>query len=265
MLGLDFATIEAAARPVLMAMPRLLPVFFILPVFSGQAVIGMVRNSLVLLLAVFVSPALSPGDMAQTGPFLLIGLVMKELLIGFLLAFVFSVFLWAIQSAGHLIDFQSGSANAVFFDPMSGQEGGPTASFLMYLAIALFMTGGGFQATLGLVFESYRIWPPESFLPNVGAAMEHFAMKEGDTLAALTIKLAAPVVLVLVVVELGLGLVNRIAPNLNVFTVAPPLKGALAMLMLVLFLPFIYESLRSSLSPDSGMLAFLRSLIERER
>jgi type III secretion protein T len=263
MAGLDFAMIEAAARPVLMAMPRLLPVFFILPVFSGQVVLGMVRNSLILLMAIFVAPSIAAGGMMQMAPFVLVGLIVKELLIGFLLAFAFSIFLWAIQSAGHLIDFQSGTANAAFFDPVSGHEGGPTATFLTYLAVALFMAGGGFEATLGLIFESYRIWPPESFLPNIGVALEQFAMKEGDSLAALTVKLAAPVVLVLVVVELGLGLVNRIAPNLNVFTVAPPLKGALSMLMLALFLQFIYDALRSSLNPDSGMLAFLRSLIER--
>ncbi len=263
MPGLDFAAIEVAARPVLMAMPRLMPVFFILPVFSGQAILGMVRNSLILLLAMFVAPAVAAGNLLQMAPLVLIGLILKEVLIGFLLAFAFSLFLWAIQSAGHLIDFQSGSANAAFFDPVSGHDGGPTAAFLMYLASALFMVGGGFEATLALIFESYRIWPPDSFLPNVGVALEHFAMKEGDGLMTLTIKLAAPVVLVLVVVELGLGLVNRIAPHLNVFSVAPPLKGALAMLMLVLFLHFIYEALRSSFSPNSGMLAFLRSLIER--
>ena len=263
MVGLDFAVIEAAARPVLMAMPRLVPVFFILPVFSGQVVLGMVRNSLVLLLAIFVSPSIAAGGMMHMAPLVLAGMVLKEVLIGFLLGFAFSIFLWAIQNAGHLIDFQSGTANAAFFDPVSGHEGGPTASFLTYLAAALFMAGGGFEATLGLVFESYRIWPPDSFLPNVGTVLEQFAMKEGDSLMALTVKLAAPVVLVLVVVELGLGLVNRIAPNLNVFAVAQPLKGALAMLMLVLFLQFIYDALRSSLSPGSGMLAFLRSLIER--
>jgi type III secretion protein T len=259
----NLSTLESTFRSLLMVMPRLAPIFFILPIFSGDAVAGLVRNGFIMVLALFIAPVVAAGVATPMAPFMWVGLAAKEALIGVLLGFAFSAFLWAIENAGHLIDFQTGSANAQFFDPVSGHEGGPTSGFLTYLAMALFMAGGGFQAMLALIFESYRLWPVASFFPNVGAGLDQFALKETDSIMSLTMKLAAPVLLVLIVVELGIGLINRVVPQLNVFSFSWPVKSSLATLMMALFLYFVYESLRSFLNPDSGILEFLRALIQR--
>jgi type III secretion protein T len=144
---------------------------------------------------------------------------------------------------------------------VAGHENGRTSEFLGWLAITLFVSAGGLLAMLGAIVDSYRIWPVASFFPDTGLVLEQFAVRQGDTLFTWIVKLAAPVIFVLLLVELGLGLVGRVAPQLNVFDFSQPLKSLLATLMLMLSLFFVYESLQEFLRPQNGVLAFLRGAL----
>jgi len=255
----ELSAIEAMFAPIALTLPRLLAVFAVAPFFSGNLINGMTRNGLVLMLAIFMSPVAGEMPSMAIGTWLLIAA--KEALIGLLLGLGFGIFIWAIQSVGDLIDFQTGSANAPFFDPVGGHEGGPTGQFLGWVVITLFMSVGGMLAMVGVIVDSFRIWPVASFFPNVGAVLEQFAVRQGDTLFLWTVKLAAPVILVLLLVELGIGLIGRVAPQLNVFVFSQPLKSLLANLMILLFLYFVYESLQEFLRPENGVLDFLRATL----
>lgn len=253
---LELATIERLFTPVALMLPRLLAIFAVVPYLSGSMLTGLVRNGLLLMLAIFMSPLAGELPSASLGMWLLIAC--KEALIGLMLGLGFGIFIWALQSVGDLIDFQTGSGNASFFDPTAGHENGPTGEFLGWLAITLFVSSGGLLALLGVVADSYRLWPVGSFFPDMGAVLEQFVIHQGDTLFLWIVKLASPVLLVLLLVELGAGLISRAAPQLNVFVFAQPLKSLLATLMMLLFLYFVYDSLREFLRPDNGVLEFLR-------
>ena len=257
----NFADIAASARPILFVMPRLLPIMLIVPVFNEQIVTGLVRNGLAVVIAAFVAPAIDPTQIVDL-PFLIWCLLAaKEALIGILLAGAMSAVLFAIQGVGYLIDFQTGSGNAAFFDPMGGHDGGPTSGFLNYVAIALFVTAGGLQMIVQLFAQSYTWWPIGALTPNLSAVLSTFILRQTDAVFVWMVKLAAPVVIVLVLVEAGIGLVGRAVPQLNIFTFSQPVKSALAMLMMVMFMPLVYASLHAQLSPDSGRIALLRSLL----
>jgi type III secretion protein T len=129
------------------------------------------------------------------------------------------------------------------------------------MVITLFVSAGGLLAMLGVVVDSYRLWPVASFFPNLGVVLEQFAIRQGDTLFLWIVKLAAPVIFVLLLVELGIGLISRVAPQLNVFVFSQPLKSLLAHLMMLLFLFFVYESLQEFLRPENGVLDFLRATL----
>ncbi|MFP4591898.1 type III secretion system export apparatus subunit SctT [uncultured Ralstonia sp.] len=261
MQGYDSAAMEGLFRQALLVLPRLLPILFMVPVFSGRVVTGMVRSGLIAILAVFVAPAMEGTALTVQGGGLWMALALKEALIGVLLGMAFGALLWALENIGHLIDFQTGSGNASFFDPVAGHESGATASFLGFLAITLFVTGGGLHVMLGAFFESYALWPVERMLPSAQAALEQFAVHEADSVMSWTVKLAAPVIIVLVVAEAGIGLINRAVPQLNVFLFAQPVKSLLAVLMMVLFLGFVFESLKTFLSSNGEMVWLLRALL----
>lgn len=257
--GGEFAALESIAGAVTLTLPRVLSIFAVVPFFSGSMLTGVARNGLLLMLALFMSPAAGELPAMSVGTWVLVAA--KEALIGTMLGLGFGIFLWAIQSVGDLIDFQTGAGNAAFFDPVAGHENGRTAEFLGWLAITLFVSAGGLLAMLGAIVDSYRIWPVASFFPDTGLVLEQFAVRQGDTLFTWIVKLAAPVIFVLLLVELGLGLVGRVAPQLNVFDFSQPLKSLLATLMLMLSLFFVYESLQEFLRPQNGVLAFLRGAL----
>jgi type III secretion protein T len=259
MQDIDLASIEHLFTPVALTMPRLLALFTVVPFLSGSMLNGMVRNGLLLMLAMFMSPL--AADVPSAAPAMWVLIVAKEALIGLLLGLGVGLFIWALQSVGTLIDFQTGSGNASFFDPTAGHDTGPTGQFLGWLAITLFVSSGGLLALLGVVADSYRIWPVGAFYPHLGRVLEEFAIRQGDTLFEWIVKLASPVLLVLLLVEFGAGLISRAAPQLNVFVFAQPLKSLLATLMMLLFLYFVYDSLRTFLQPHNGVLDFLRGAL----
>lgn len=258
MYGLE--TIESLLVPILVTLPRLAAVFAVVPFLSNQVMSGLMRGGLVVMLAMFFSPVVG-GHVPQMAIGALITLAAKEILIGLMLGLAFSLFLWAIQSVGDLVDFQTGAANATFFDPITGHEGGPTGGFLSQLVTTLFISSGGLLAILGVLADSYRIWPITSYLPHVDMVLEQFVIRQGDTLLTWIIKLGAPIVLVLLLTDLGLGLVNRFAPQLNVFVFSQPLKSFLSVLMMILFLSFVFELLRSFMAPGNDVLNFLRAML----
>ncbi len=251
---------EALFMPVLLTMPRLMATFSVVPFLSGEIMTGFIRSGFVVMLAMFFSPVVGeilPVMSATT----IVALAAKEILIGLMLGLAFGLFIWAIQSVGDLIDFQTGAANATFFDPITGHEGGPTGSFLSQLVTTLFISAGGLLAILGVLVESYRIWPITSYMPHMDVVLEQFVIRQGDTLFLWIVKLGSPVVLVLLLTDIGLGLVNRFAPQLNVFVFSQPLKSFLASLMMILFLMFVFELLQGFMRPGNDVLAFLRAML----
>jgi type III secretion protein T len=256
---IELAALQAWFMPVALTLPRLLAVFAIAPFFSGNLMSGLVRNGIVLVLALYMSPAASDLPELTLGGWVLVAA--KEAFIGVLLGLGFGIFVWAVQSVGDLVDFQTGSASAPFFDPIGGHEGGPTGQFLGWVVITLFMSAGGMLAMVRVIIDSFRLWPVASFHPRVGPMLEQFVIRQGDTLFLWTLKLAAPVIFVLLLVELGIGLIGRVAPPLNVFVFAQPVKSVLANLMLLLCMYFLYDSLREFLRPENGVLEFLRSAL----
>ena len=177
--SIEVANLEKFFTAVALTLPRLFAIFAVVPFLSGGMITGVVRNGLLLMLAMFMSPVAGEMPQASIGTWILIA--GKEALIGLMLGLGFGIFIWAIQSVGDLIDFQTGSSNASFFDPVAGHENGPTAEFLGWMVITLFISAGGLLAMLGVVVDSYRLWPVASFFPNLGVVLEQFAIRQGDT------------------------------------------------------------------------------------
>jgi type III secretion protein T len=105
------------------------------------------------------------------------------------------------------------------------------------------------------------VWPVASFAPHFAPALLPFIARGATSVMMWTVKLAAPVVMVLVLIELGFGLVSRAMPQLNVFMMSQAVKSAVAVLMMALFLPFVYSMLHTYLGPDNSLLDLLKSML----
>ncbi|MCL1890233.1 MAG: type III secretion system export apparatus subunit SctT [Desulfovibrionaceae bacterium] len=232
---------------------RLMVFFFFVPFLSGEAVPSQLRFSLSALLAFFVYPIFAGLNPPGSGlPFFLwlFCVLGKELLVGFLLAYTASVVFWAMLSVGFIMDNQRGAGMAQATDPVSGEATSLFGGFLHQTTIYIFFSSGAFLQMLLLLLSSYGVCPPGFELgASAKEGIPFFLLGQFSRLMVMTIVFAAPIMLVCLLSDVSLGIVNRIAPQLNVFFLSMPIKSALGLLMIMLYmgtiLPLINQELFS--------------------
>jgi type III secretion protein T len=227
---------------------RVAVAFVLLPVFAPDTIPATVRSAIFLalgLLSLALQPAV-PVDRFDALQWLL--LFGREVLIGLALGFVLAALLWAFEAAGSIIDTKVAVANGQIADPMAGESLTPTATMLGRIAGYLFMASGGFMLYVGVLVESYRLWPLASadFAPRVGGVAV-FERALGD-LMLLALLLAGPVLVVMYAIDLALGLVNRFAPQLNLIPLSMSLKQLAALAVWAIVLGNLVQAFGDELS-----------------
>ncbi|WP_342356801.1 type III secretion system export apparatus subunit SctT [Chromobacterium violaceum] len=247
-----------------MALARPLGAMLLMPLF-GPSMLGgtLIRNTLALMAAMPVLPWLAgaalPNPMLAPGVY--VWLLCSELAIGLLLGFSAALPFWAADAAGFVLDTLRGASMAGVLNPLLGGQSSPMGALLSQLLATLFLILGGFHAFLSALYASYLQLPPgagwqwsSGFLP--------FLLSEWRALYMLALGFALPTVVVMVLVDLALGLINRSVQQLNVFSLSMPIKSALALLMLIIALQF---SLSGALERFSGFDGGLARQLERTR
>ena len=107
---------------------------------------------------------------------------------------------------------------------------------------------GGMVALVGLLFESFQWWPLGSLSPDWAPLLEDFVRVETDRYVEAVVKIAAPALLVLVLVDLGFGLIAKTAEKLEPNNLSQPVKGAIALIMLSLLVALFFEQVRPALA-----------------
>lgn len=207
---------------------RVAVAFLLVPLFTNELVPAMVRNAMFLsiaLLSVLMQPAPAPLTFSTVQWF---SIFAKEALIGGVIGFMFAGVMWAFEAAGAVIDTKAGTTQAQVTDPMSGTQTTLTGAFLGRLASYVFMAGGGFMLLIGTLLESYVLWPVRSPMPDLAANGALLFEAEFGRIMLLTLVVAAPALVLLYLVEAVLGLVNRFAQQLNVFSLSQSLKTVTA-------------------------------------
>lgn len=243
---MDIEPLKQILLPFVAVLPRILALFAVFPVLGRELFPGLVRRAVAVSLSLVLFPVVSPGivEGALSSPTLLAAVIGKEVVLGLLMGYLAGVVFWVAESVGFFIDNQRGATIASVFNPLSGAQTSPTGSLLFQLTAVLFFTGGGFLLLLSALFESYRIWPVFSFFPRFQAGFSGFFLGQADRIMELTVLLGGPVIIALFASELGLGLISRFAPQLNVFFLSMPVKSGIAVLLLALYLGFLVSFFR---------------------
>jgi type III secretion protein T len=246
---------------LVLVLPRIAGAFMMLPLFTQENVPALVRNSFMvslgLAVAVITAPTVPTGLMGQN---ILFVILMKETFIGLLLGFCFAGIFWAIGVAGNLIDTKVGTTMASILDPIQGHQTSLSAQFLSQFATWLFMVSGAFYVFLDLLLGSYAIWPVASYFPNLGQGGLSFVISQFSYLMTIAFVFAAPAMVVMAVVDVGLGLMNRFAQQLNLFSLTMSIKSVLSTYILILLLGFYVEITVRKLFENKGLLNALQSI-----
>ncbi|MDR2738164.1 MAG: type III secretion system export apparatus subunit SctT [Puniceicoccales bacterium] len=257
-MDLPIKEIASICVMLVISMVRLGAAMSISPFFSRQFVEGTARNmvifSLSLPLFYLVLPTLPEGQIdVMTAGFYLV----KEVIIGIILGFAASFIFYASEGVGFVIDVQRGASMATIFDPMAGAQTSLMGSFLIQMMSVAFFSAGGFLAFLTLVYETYKFWPVFATFPPLEFRFAVFFMDTLKDLMNTLFCLAAPVLIVLFLAEFGLGMVNRFAPQLNVFFLSMPVKSWLSMMFLLLYLSVLGYFFERYFTVKSKLLEFV--------
>ncbi|RSB43802.1 type III secretion system export apparatus subunit SctT [Brevundimonas sp. 357] len=239
--GLD--TLFDNAILVAVSTTRVATTFLLMPLLSPQTVPAMVRNSIFLVFGLAVltmQPQVTQMTLPTVQWILLFG---KEALVGVVIGFFFATMLWAFEAAGQIIDTKVGATMAQVVDPLSGHQTSLNGEFLGRLANFVFMFSGGLLLLVGTILDSFVIWPIGSLTPVL--TMNSLSLFEGEftRLMTLAVLFASPVLVVLFVTDGALGLVNRYAPQLNVFSLSLSIKAWLATLIILIMMTGLVQTL----------------------
>lgn len=218
--------------------------FMLVPAFAESMITGLARRVAILAFAVLAVPyvlrTMPAGEL--TYPYLAL-VAVKEVVVGLLIGFFASVPFWVAENVGNFIDNQRGATMGEVYSPLSGTQVSTTGIFFTQLVSTIFFVSGAVFLLLGALYRSFEVWPVFGEWVSFHAHAPTAALHALDGMLKTTVVISAPVVILMFLATIGLGFVNRTAPQLNVFFLSMPVKSALGVAMLVVYLPFIMDML----------------------
>jgi type III secretion protein T len=219
-------------------MCRLGPIIALTPFLGGKIIPSLARSGLLVVMAAlflpYASMTSSPPDEAITTEVALVAL--KEIFIGFIISFIASIPFFVAQSAGIIIDFARGSSQLMAQDPMLQNQASPIGIMFNYVLIALFFMIQGPERFYDALAVSYETFPVLGIINTKLTTLEsslwvtclHIIQNVFD----LSLKLAAPALVAILMAEMFLGIANRLAPQVQIAFLGMPLKSFLGLLLL---------------------------------
>lgn len=205
----------------------------VMPGFGEVYVFPRARLTIALALSLVVTPlVLSRMPPAPASAWMLFVLIAGEILIGAFIGFIGRMILAALGMAGMVIAYQSSLANAFVYDPVAAQQGALAGAFLTITGVLLIFVTDAHHLMLSGLVESYSVFRPGT-LPPVGDLSEAMARLMGESFL-LAMQIAAPFLVVGLLFTLGVGLLNRLMPQVQMFFVAMPMQILLGGVILML-------------------------------
>ena len=239
MTGIDFFDIfQGQAAAFLLVLTRASGIFFISPFLGSMNISAKVRAGVAIAVAVIIFPVVVKESVVQAPATVLLFAftVAKEMFIGWLIGLVGYITLSAVNLAGKVMDMQVGFAMVNMMDPTTQQQTGLIGNFLYNLTIIYFLITNGHHVILSALAESFRVIPLDSMVWNT--SLPQFI---NDLTAAVFLngmKIAMPVTFAILLTNVGLGVLARTMPQMNIFVVGIPLQLTIGTGMLSMILPF---------------------------
>ena len=207
------------------------------PILGRTNIPAAFRTGMAMVLSVFVTSVTEQQPPTPSGTAEFMVLMLLEIAIGFLLGMAVNFFFYIPQLAGSMIDTQMGMTMNQMYDAGSSANMSVIGQILNVLMILLFFAGGGHLTLLRLFLTSEQIVPFGQV--SIGLPAYHLMLELFVECTVLAVKLCMPVLAAELIAQVGMGVLMKVIPQINVFAINIELKVIVGLgLLLVLTVPF---------------------------
>jgi len=230
-----------------------------MPVIGDNATPLRIKAGLSLIIAFMIAPVVSVAHIPDPA---LLDLALKmagEVLIGVMIGFAARLIFAGIQIAGQFVGFQMGFAIVNVIDPISSAQVSIIAQIQYLLAILIFLIINGHHFFIMAIAEGYRVLPAFGFQFS-GALMDAVFQLSRD-MFVIALKLSAPIIAVLFFTNVGLGIIARTVPQMNIFIVGFPLQIGIGLIAFGLMIPFMVKMFEKLILGLNSQVSWLIKLM----
>ncbi len=245
-MRIDVSFLPTLAAAFMLCFARIGTMVMILPALGEMSVPARVRLTVALVLTAVILP-LNRGayhvDLGALGPVVLA--LGQEFLIGAVLGLLARMTISALQVAGSVMAQQMGLGFVTAVDPTQGQQGMLVGNFLTVLGITLIFAFDMHHLLIAALNDSYAVFRPGE-IPNIGDAASMLTSSVGSAFR-IGIQISAPFLVFGLLFNLGLGILSRLMPQMQVFFVGMPLSILVGFMILLLVMGAMMTTFLGSL------------------
>jgi flagellar biosynthetic protein FliR len=235
------AQLMAWVTPVLWPFLRVLGLFTTSPIFSTRAIPVRARICLAFLIALCAQASLQDQPMIPLDSPAMPGTLVQQVGIGMAIGFMVRLVFAAIELAGELVGLQMGLNFASFFNPMNNAQTSAVSTFLGNIAMLLFIAINGHLTVVMAVMKSFDAFPVGGSIMEMLVRMRVHEL--GAALFSSALWIALPMIALLLFTNLVLGVISRLAPQMNIYAIGFPVTLVAGLAGITLTLPMMEQPL----------------------
>ncbi|MGL5972228.1 MAG: flagellar biosynthetic protein FliR [Oscillospiraceae bacterium] len=201
--------------------------------FGRKNVSSYVRSGLILLLTILIAPNVQFEDFQFSYDIVFVLMLLNQVLIGFCLNFIFQIFYYMLFFVGDFLDMQFGLSAAKIFDPNTNIQMSLTGNFLNLLFVLYIFVTNSHLTLIKVFADSFKYIPFDTFIFN--PKMFEFILNIYTSVFTLGLKLILPFLAVEFILEISMGILMRLIPQIHIFVINIQIKLLVAILLLIIF------------------------------
>jgi flagellar biosynthetic protein FliR len=246
----------------MLVLSRVAGIFAALPVFGGRRLPLRIRAITVFMITLVCFPALSvtPPEV-PTDVFTLALLAFSEVMIGLTLAFITQIIFAAVEFSGQIIGMQMGLTISSILDPSLGTQNQIMAVVQTLFATLMFLSLNIHHLFIRAIMDSFKIIPLGGW--HLSGELINFLVIRTADIFIIGIRLAAPVMVGLLLTSVALGIMARAFPQMNIFMISLPLNVGLGLVILGMTITIFLHVLEVSFGNLNGQIEALYRLMAK--
>ncbi|OPY85187.1 MAG: Flagellar biosynthetic protein FliR [Smithella sp. PtaU1.Bin162] len=239
-MNLPFLSAEHIELFILVLL-RVSAIVVTIPVISEASVPLRIKAALSILITLIVFPLVLPKipPPANYPVLILMYRMAGEVMIGLIIGFSARIILAGIRMAGDMIGFQMGFSISNVIDPMTSEQVSIITELQYLVAMLVFLAVDAHHIFLSAIIQSYAVLNPLAF--HFSGSLMQFMLNFSKEMFVIALKLAAPIMAVVLFTNVGLGIVARTVPQINIFIVGMPLHIAVGLVFLGITAPMFLK------------------------